>query len=65
MRDLGIRSLVSINLALLGKWLWWTVVRAKYGLGWGDWSTGEVIQSHEWSLWKGIWLGQEDSVLEG
>lgn len=64
--DLGVRRLVQFNRALLGKWLWrfarerdclWRKVMAsKFGVGEGDWRSGEMTRSHGRDLWKGIFL---------
>uniref|UniRef100_A0A2N9FLS3 Reverse transcriptase domain-containing protein n=1 Tax=Fagus sylvatica TaxID=28930 RepID=A0A2N9FLS3_FAGSY len=64
---LGIRLLVPLNRALLGKWLWrfvvegdrlWRrVVASRHGAVHGGWGTGQVRGSYGCGLWKGIMLG--------
>jgi hypothetical protein len=66
---LGVRHLVPINCALLGKWLWrfgleeshlWRrVVVAKYGVERGGWISDNPRDSYGCSLWKHIWMGWE------
>ena len=64
MGDLGIRSAMPFNQALLGKWLWryghevthlWRqVISTKYGEGQGGWSTNVCKRTHGRGLWKSI-----------
>uniref|UniRef100_A0A2N9IL45 Reverse transcriptase zinc-binding domain-containing protein n=1 Tax=Fagus sylvatica TaxID=28930 RepID=A0A2N9IL45_FAGSY len=64
---LGIRLLVPLNRALLGKWLWrfgveenrlWRrVVASRHGVVNGGWCTCQVQGSYGCGLWKGIMLG--------
>ena len=66
---LGIRSVVSFNQALLGKWLWryghevthlwWRVISTKYGEGQGGWSTKVCRRAHGCDLWRSIHEGWE------
>ena len=66
---LGIRKLVHINKALLGKCLWrfgregthlWRrVIASKYGEGQGGWSTKICRRAHGCGLWRGIHDGWE------
>jgi hypothetical protein len=67
---LGIRSLVILNKALLGKWLWrfgleenslWRrVVVEKFGVLIGGWRTNPIRGAHGCGLWKGILSGWDD-----
>jgi hypothetical protein len=67
---LRVRSLVSTNKALLGKWLWrfgvevhhlWPrVLVAKFGSNLGGWRTKPIRGPHGCGLWKGIMSGWED-----
>ena len=69
MGDLGIRSAMPFNQALLGKWLWrcghevthlWQrVSSSKYGKGQGGWSTNVCRRSHGCGLWRSINEGWE------
>jgi hypothetical protein len=64
---LAVRSLLTFNQALLGKWLWrfgverdalWRrVIAEKFGLVGGGWSTQRVHGSYGMSLWKYISKG--------
>uniref|UniRef100_A0A2N9FGG2 Reverse transcriptase domain-containing protein n=1 Tax=Fagus sylvatica TaxID=28930 RepID=A0A2N9FGG2_FAGSY len=64
---LGIRMLVPLNRALLGKWLWrfgveesrlWRqVVASRHGVVNGGWCTCQVQSSYGCGLWKGIMMG--------
>ena len=66
---LGIRSVVSFNQALLGKWLWryglevshlWRrAIFSKYGEGQGGWRTNVYRLSHGCGLWRSINEGWE------
>jgi hypothetical protein len=67
---LGIRSLVLLNKALLGKWLWrfgleennlWRrVVVEKFGVVIGGWRTNPIRGAHGCGLWKVILSGWDD-----
>ena len=69
MGGLGIRSVVSFNQALLGKWLWkyghevthlwWQVISTKYGEGQGGWCTKVCRRNHGCGLWRSINEGWE------
>ncbi|XP_075665064.1 putative mitochondrial protein AtMg00310 [Castanea sativa] len=69
MGGLGIRSVVSFNQALLGKWLWryghevtnlWRrVISTKYGEGQEGWSTKVCRRTHGCGLWRSINEGWE------
>ncbi len=64
---LGVRKVVVINRALLGKWMWWfgieethlwrRVIAEKYGVEGGGWITKKPKGPHGCGLWKGIMLG--------
>ena len=64
MGDLGTRSVVPFNQALLEKWLWryghevthlWRqVIFTKYGEGQGGWSTNVCRRTHGCSQWRSI-----------
>ena len=64
---LGVRSLILVNKALLGKWLWrfgleehhlWRrVLVAKYGVDLGGWCTSCIRGPYGCGMWKGIMLG--------
>ena len=64
MGGFGIRSVVSFNQALLGKWLWrygrkdthlWQrVISIKYGEGQGGWCSKVCRRSHGCGLWRSI-----------
>jgi hypothetical protein len=64
---LGVRSLLTFNQALLGKWLWrfgverdalWRrVIAEKFGSVGGGWSTQQAHGSYGMSLWKYISKG--------
>ena len=66
---LGIRSVVSFNQVLLGKWLWryghedthlWRrVVSIKYGEGQGGWYSKVCRRTHGCDLWRSIDEGWE------
>ena len=70
---LGLRHLKEFNHALLEKWLWrfsleresfWRkVIVGKFGEGEGGWTTREVRESYEMSLWKKIRKGWEEFFL--
>ena len=61
---LGIRSLATMNKALLGKWVWrfavednpmWKkVITLKYHIEEGGWSTKESMGNFGVGLWKDI-----------
>uniref|UniRef100_A0A2N9JBN0 Reverse transcriptase zinc-binding domain-containing protein n=1 Tax=Fagus sylvatica TaxID=28930 RepID=A0A2N9JBN0_FAGSY len=67
---LGVQSLVLLNKALLGKWLWrfgleennlWRqVIVAKFGVELGGWRTNPIRGAHGCGLWKGIMSSWED-----
>ena len=67
---LGIRSVVSFNQALLGKWLWryghevthlWRrVISTKYGEGQGGWCMKVCRRTHGCGLWRSIHEGWEN-----
>ena len=69
LEGLGIRSVASLNQALLGKWLWrfghkvtnlWRrVISAKYGEGQGGWCTKVCKRTHGCGLWRSIQKGWE------
>ena len=69
MGGLGIRSVVSFNQALLGKWLWryshevshlwWRLISTKYGEGQGGWCTKVCRRTHGCGLWRSIYGGWE------
>ena len=69
MGGLGIRSVVSFNQALLGKWLrryghevthlWQRVISTKYGEGQGGWCTKVYRRAHGCGLWISINEGWE------
>ena len=69
MGGLGIRSVVSFNQALLGKWLWryghedthlWQgVISTKYGEGQGGWCSKMCRRTHRCGLWRSINEGWE------
>ena len=70
MGALGIRSVVSFNQVLLGKWLWryghedthfwWRVISTKYGEGQGGWCTKVCRRTHGCGLWRSINEGWEN-----
>ncbi|RVW25030.1 putative ribonuclease H protein [Vitis vinifera] len=63
-RGLGVKSLATLNKALLGKWMrrfankreafWNQVIRGKYGEDRGGWLSREVREGHGVGLWKAI-----------
>ena len=69
MGGLEIRSVVSFNQALLGKWLWryghedthlWRrVISTKYGEGQGGWCSKVCRRTHGCGLWRSIDEGWE------
>ena len=69
MGGLGIRSVVSFNQALLGKWLWryghevshlWPrLISTKYGEGQGRWCTKVCRRTHGCELWRSVYGGWE------
>ena len=69
MGGLGLRSVVSFNQALLGKWLWryghevshlWRrLISTKYGEGQGGWCTKVCRWTHGCGLWRSIYGGWE------
>ena len=69
MGGLGIRSVVSFNQTLLGKWLWryghedthlWRrVISIKYGEGQGGWCSKVCRRIHGCGLWRSIEEGWE------
>ncbi|XP_021911806.1 LOW QUALITY PROTEIN: copper-transporting ATPase PAA2, chloroplastic-like [Carica papaya] len=71
---LGIRSLVELSRALLGKWLWrglvvegklwYWVVGARWGDIGGRGSSSGMARPHRMGLWKGIFMGRAQ-FLEG
>ena len=72
MGGLGIRSVVSFNQVLLGKWLWrfghevshlWLrVISTKYGEGQGGWCTKVCRRTHGCGLWRSIMKGGRASL---
>ena len=69
MGGLGIKSVVSFNQVLLGKWLWryghqvthfWRrVISTKYGEGQGGWCSKVCRRTHGCGLWRNINGGWE------
>ena len=70
---LGIRSLVLLNKALLGKWLWrfglkennllQQVLAAKFGVELEGRRTNPIRGAHSCGLWKGILSGWDDERI--
>ena len=68
----GIKSVMSFNQALLGKWLWrfghevshlWRrVISTKYGEGQGGWCTKVCRKTHGCGLWRSIMKGGRASL---